>query len=204
MILLDAGNTRAHLWQDGQIEHMLLSEAVRRYHAQRVAYINVNPHNDDLLSAIADWENLAPKLHIEGEYEGMGIDRKVLCLSHPEGIFVDAGSAITVDRVTDGVYQGGFIYPGLQAMSKAYTAISPVLDVELNHEVDLHTLPKTTQNSVSYGTIAPIVAAIEKLRGDLPLYITGGDSEILAKHFPDAVHDEGVVFRGMKNGIVDV
>ncbi len=201
MILLDVGNTRTHIWQNGRIEHLPLDEAVRRYHARHVAYINVNPHNDDLLSAVAGWENLASRLHIPGEYEGMGVDRKALCLAHPEGIFVDAGSAITVDRVAGGVYQGGFIAPGLRTYRRMFAAISPVLDVELNQEIDLHTLPKTTQNSVSYGTIAPIVAAIEKLRGDLPLYLTGGDGPILAKHFPDAVYDEGLVFRGMMNAL---
>ena len=199
MILMDVGNTRAHLWQDGRVEHMMLDEAVRRYHAQRVTYINVNPHNDDLLSAIAGWENLAPRLHIEGEYDGMGIDRKALCLAHSEGIFVDAGSAITVDKVVGGVYRGGFITPGLRAYRRMYAAISPVLDVELDHKVDLHTLPKTTQESVSYGTIAPIIAAIEKLRGDLPLYITGGDGVWLAEHMDNVVYDESLIFRGMRN-----
>ncbi len=201
MILLDAGNTRAHIRQDGRIEHVRLDEAVRRYHARQVAYINVNPHNDDLLSAVAGWEDLAPRLHIPGEYEGMGVDRKALCLAHPEGIFVDAGSAITVDRVVEGVYRGGFILPGLHACRRMYAGISPVLDQELDHDIDLHTLPRSTRGSVSFGTLAPMVAVIEEFRDDLPLYLTGGDGPILAKHLSDAVYDEGLVFRGMMNAL---
>ena len=199
MILIDAGNTRAHVWHEGRVEHLSLEEAIARYHARSVAYINVNPHHADLLSAIASWHDLSGTLHIGGEYDGMGIDRKALCLSHDEGIFVDAGSAITVDKVLGGVYQGGFVLPGFHAYRRMYAAISPVLDVELASDIDLSKLPKTTQNSVSFGTMAPIVAAINQLRGDLPLYITGGDGEVLARHFPDAVYDEALVFRGMKN-----
>jgi len=201
VILIDVGNTRAHVWRDGVIEHMTPDEAVCRYHARRTVYINVNPHHVDLLSAVAGWEDLAPRLHIPGEYDGMGIDRKALCLAHPEGIFVDAGSAITVDRVEKGIYQGGFILPGLQAWRRMYAAISPVLDRELDPDIDLNTLPRSTRGSVSYGTLAPIVAVIEKLRGNLPLYLTGGDGSTLARHLPDAVYDEELVFRGMMNAL---
>jgi len=201
MILIDVGNTRAHVWQDGVIGHMTPDEAVRRYHARHAMYINVNPHHADLLSAVASWEDLAPRLHLSGQYDGMGVDRKALCLAHPDGIFIDAGSAITVDRVEGGIYQGGFILPGLHAIRRMYAAISPVLDRELDPAVDLDSLPRSTRGSVSFGTLAPIVAVIERSRGDLPLYLTGGDGPILAKHFPDAVYDEELVFRGMMNAL---
>ncbi len=201
MNLIDFGNSRAHVWHDGDIEHMSIDNALRRFRSQKVYYINVNPHNDELLSPIAGWQNMDALLHITGDYPGMGVDRRALCLAYESGLFVDAGSAVTVDKVVDGVYMGGFIYPGLKAMLRAYASISTVLDIDFNQLIDLHALPKTTQNSVSYGTIAPIVSAIEKLRGNQMLYITGGDGEALAKHFPDAVYDEGLVFRGMMNAL---
>jgi len=201
MKLIDFGNTRAHVWDEGMIEHMDIDEAVKRFRTQKIYYINVNPHHHDLFSVIAGWHNMDNILRLKGDYPGMGTDRKALCLSHPNGMFVDAGSAVTVDRVIDGVYQGGFIYPGFKAMHRAYVSISSALDTHLDLHIDLETLPRTTQIGVSYGTIAPIVAAIEKLRGDLPLYITGGDGETLSRHFPDAMYDEGLVFEGMVNAL---
>ena len=48
----------------------------------------------------------------------MGVDRRALCLSHENGIFVDAGSAITVDVVEEGRYQGGYIFPGFESPVK--------------------------------------------------------------------------------------
>ena len=198
MILIDVGNTRAHVYRNARIEHMSVDEAVRRFHAQRVSYINVNPHHADLLSAIAGWEDLNEKLHLKGDYPGMGVDRRAVCLSYDEGIFVDAGSAITVDKVIGGVYQGGFILPGLRAYARAYAAISPVLDTPFEEHIDLKILPKETGKSVSFGTMASIVAAIERVWDGLPIYFTGGDGMQLAEYFDDAVFDETLVFRGME------
>ncbi len=201
MILMDVGNTRAHVCRDGQVEHMVVDEAVRRFHAQRIDYINVNPHNRDLLSAIASWRDLDEQLHLEGDYPGMGVDRRALCLAHSEGIFVDAGSAITVDKVVGGVYQGGFILPGLQAYARVYATISPVLDVPRGEKLDLKILPKETKKSVNFGTMASIVSAIERVREDLPIYMTGGDGVVLASYFGDAIYDETLVFQGMKKSV---
>jgi len=198
MILIDVGNTRAHVYRNAQVEHMSVDEAVRRFHARRAGYINVNPHHADLLSAIAGWEDLDARLHLEGDYPGMGVDRRALCLAHENGIFIDAGSAITVDKVIGGVYQGGFILPGLKAYARAYAAISPVLDTPFEEHIDLKILPKETGKSVSFGTMASIVAAIERVRDGLPIYITGGDGMQLAAYFDDAVFDETLVFRGME------
>ena len=200
MILLDVGNTRAHLWVEGRGEHLSVDEAIARYHARRVHYINVNPHHADALSAIAGWVDLDEALHLPGDYPTMGVDRRAVCLAHKEGIFIDAGSAITVDKVVSGRYQGGFILPGLAAYRRMYTAISPVLDVPLE-AVELDRLPVVTKDSVNFGTIAPIIAIINTIRSDLPLYITGGDGQMIVGYFDDAVYDETLAFQGMQNAL---
>ncbi len=200
MILLDVGNTRAHLSVNGVVEHLPVDEAIARYHARRVHYINVNPHHADALSAIAGWVNLDEALHLPGDYPTMGVDRRALCLAHEEGIFIDAGSAITVDKVVEGHYQGGFILPGLSTHHRMYASISPVLDVPLE-PVALDMLPTTTQDSVNFGTIAPIIAILNTIRSDLPLYITGGDGQTIATYFDNATYNETLVFQGMQNAI---
>lgn len=201
MILIDIGNTRAHVFHNDRVEHMHVDEAVRRFHAQHVGYINVNPHHADLLSAMAGWEDLDAYVHLPGDYSGMGVDRRALCLSHDEGLFIDAGSAITVDKVIDGVYQGGFILPGLKAYSQAYAAISPVLNVPFDQHIDLSALPKETKQSVSFGTMASIVSLIERVRDDLPIYLTGGDGVRLAAYLDKAMVDETLVFQGMEKAV---
>jgi type III pantothenate kinase len=204
MILIDVGNTRAHVWKDGVIEHMKIDEVIARYRAHRVHYINVNLDHHDALSALANWENLSERIEIQGAYEGMGIDRKALCLSHEEGIFVDAGSAITVDRVEDGRYAGGFLLPGLQAYRRAFAGISPVLDhpiTPIDPAIDAGNLPRDTAHGISYGVIGSIVAAVEKIRGSFPVYITGGDGAMLAKQIDGSLYDDALVFLGMRKAV---
>ncbi len=201
MILADVGNRHVHIWNDGYVSHMNLMDAIEQYGTEQVTYINVSTTYSDTLSALEEWHDISEILTIEGEYEGMGVDRKALCLSHDNGIFVDAGSAITVDKVMDGTYQGGFILPGIHAYAKAYADISPILDVELDRGIDLDSLPKSTQGSVSFGTIAPLIAVIEKIRSGLPLYFTGGDGAWLSTYFSNAQVDETLLFTGMKKSI---
>ena len=198
MILADVGNRHAHVWEDGKVSHLSIMDAIEQYGTEQVYYINVSSLHSHTLTALEAWIDISESLSIEGEYEGMGVDRKALCMSRPSGLFVDAGSAITVDKVVDGVYQGGFILPGIHAYAKAYAEISPVLDVALAKELDRESLPKSTQASVSYGTIVPFIAVIEKIRSDLPLYFTGGDGKWLSGYFPDAYFDEMLLFEGMR------
>jgi len=201
MILADIGNRHAHLWNDGTVTHLDVTDAITQYGAEKVCYINVSEANSAILAAQKRWTDISDTVSIKGEYEGMGVDRKALCLSREEGIFVDAGSAITVDRVTSGVYQGGFILPGIHAYAKAYAGISPVLDLGIDRALSLKLPARSTRESISYGTILSIVAAIEKYRGDLPLYCTGGDGAWLSQYLEKAVFDETLLFQGMSKMI---
>jgi len=148
---------------------------------------------------LKNWEDISSLIKIENEYETMGIDRKALCLSHKNGIFVSAGSAITVDVVEEGRYVGGFLLPGLRAYIDAYAAISPALATELNREISLDTLPKDTRDGISFGIIGSIKALIEKYQSDKKLYMSGGDGRFLSTYFENVEFDETLIFQGMKN-----
>jgi len=133
----------------------------------------------------------------------MGVDRKALCLSHRNGIFIDAGSAITVDVVEEGVYRGGYIFPGLKAMLASYEKISPVLKTELKENISLTQLPTTTKEQISYGIIASIKALIDQHSEGRSLYFTGGDGKFLSAFFEEAVYDEMLVFTGLREALKD-
>jgi len=149
------------------------------------------------IEEIKNWKNISSLMHIEGEYETMGVDRKALCLSNKNGVFVDAGSAITVDVVENGKYIGGFILPGLKAYVESYKSISPILAIELNKEVSLEELHTTTKEQISYGIIASIKILIEKHSYGKNLYFTGGDGRLLSSFFKEGIYNEMLVFRGM-------
>jgi len=201
VLLADIGNSRIHIYDGKEVVHLLPDEAISRYAAQKLYYISVNQHLEARIKADTAWENVSDRVHIPGEYETMGVDRRALCLSHDNGVFVDAGSAITVDVVEQECYKGGYIFPGLSAMLGSYRQISDALDVRLDRSLDLSRLPLTTKEQISYGIIASIKALIEKHRQSKPLYFTGGDGDFLAGFFPDAIYDETLVFHGMKRAL---
>lgn len=201
VLLADIGNTHFHIYDGKKVEHLLYEEAIERYQDKELYFISVNHHLTEKLETIVHWKNISSLLSLEGEYETMGVDRKALCLSHDNGVFVDAGSAITVDFVQDGVYQGGFILLGLKAMIKAYASISPALDVPFNKAISLSALPTTTKEQISYGIIASIKALIDQQREGRPLYLTGGDGKFLSSFFEEVAYDEMLVFNGMKQAL---
>ena len=201
VLLADIGNTHFHIYDGNKVEHLLYHEAIDRYQDKVLYYISVNHHLTKEIEKIALWKNISSTVRLKGEYETMGVDRKALCLSHNNGMFVDAGSAITVDIVQDGSYKGGFILLGLKAMIKAYGSISPALDVTLNKDISLSELPTTTKEQISYGIIASIKSLIDQQREGRPLYFTGGDGRFLSSFFEDVIYDEMLVFNGMKQAI---
>jgi type III pantothenate kinase len=201
MLLADIGNTHFHIYNGCEVEHLSYEEAIAKYSKEALCYISVKQHLDSTIENIASWKNISTQIHLEGAYETMGVDRRALCLSHESGIFVDAGSAITVDMMQDGKYRGGFIFPGLKAMLQAYRSISPVLDTELNETISLEQLPSTTKDGISYGIIASIKALIDKHSDGKKLYFTGGDGKFLSSFFEEATYDEMLVFNGMRKVI---
>ena len=198
MLLADIGNSYFHIYNGKEIEHLSYEEAIRKYSQETLYYISVKQQLDRTIENILSWKNISNQIQLKGAYETMGVDRRALCLSHEDGIFVDAGSAITVDIMEDGHYKGGFIYPGLKAMIDTYRAISPALETQLNESVSLDRLPTTTKDGISYGIIASIKALIDKHSDGKTLYFTGGDGKFLSSFFEEATYDEMLVFNGMR------
>ena len=203
MLLADIGNTHFHIYNGESVVHLTYADAIRKYKEQTLCYISVKHQLSEEIEKIEKWRNVSSLVHIEGDYETMGVDRRALCLSHENGLFVDAGSAITVDVVEEGVYKGGYIFPGIKAMLKSYAEISAVLDRGLNESISLCELPKTTKDGISYGIIASIKSLIDKHSEGKPLYFTGGDGQFLSTFFDNAYYDEALVFTGMRHAIKD-
>lgn len=201
ILLADIGNTHFHVYDGEKVEHLSYDEAISKYKNQKLLYITVKHQLSTQIEKIELWKNISSNIYIEGQYDTMGVDRRALCLSHKNGVFVDAGSAVTVDVVENGKYMGGFIMLGLLTYIEAYKSISNVLDTDLKKNLDLEHLPKTTKEQISYGIIASIKALIDKHRKEKQLYFTGGDGELLSAFFTDAIYDETLVFHGMIKAI---
>ena len=202
-LLADIGNTHFHVFNGEHVEHLLYEDAISKYATQELLYISVKHELGETIEALKKWKNISSSLYIPGQYDTMGVDRKALCLSGKEGIFVDAGSAITVDVVEKGRYVGGFILAGIKASLESYRCISSVLDIDLDEGVNLDSLPRTTKEQISYGIIASIKALIDKHSKTKKLYFTGGDGKFLSTFFENAIYDETLVFQGMQKALTN-
>lgn len=196
MLLCDIGNSSFHFCDQKRYYKKSVDSFDPQTLQDEVFYICVNPQIKPLLEKLQNWKDLGKYIDYAQYYPSMGIDRVVACESIDNGIIIDAGSAITVDLVKDGVFAGGYIYPGTQAMQKCYTNISSALEYSFHYELDLDIMPKNSQDAITYGYLKPLQS--EVISHKMQIYLTGGDAHKIAKIFPDAFVDEVLLFNGMK------
>ena len=194
MILCDIGNSRYHFYEDGKIFH----SNDFFYTDQEIYYISVNKDKEKaLLDNNPDAIDIGRYVDFDTDYIGLGIDRIMACKSVENGVVVDAGSAITVDIMSQGIHLGGFILPGINAQKNALIEISDRLNKDINKNIDLSIYPQNTQDAISYGIIGSIVSVIRDVAKNHNIYFTGGDGEFLSKFFENSVYDEGLIFKSM-------
>ncbi len=175
MILVDVGNSNAHIKRviDTINSHFL--SLLKNIEIERFSVISVNREFNLIAKNQLNWIDLSKFINIDGSYPTMGVDRKAFLLSRGDGIYIDAGSAITVDVKLKNSFIGGVILSGIWQLKRSYEEISDALKIDELERVDLTSLPKSnTKETVSYGIIAPTIALIEKIRARylLPIYLT--------------------------------
>ncbi len=203
MLLCDIGNTFLHFLDDKRGEYKREVVAFNPSTLlEKVYYISVNKTLSKKLEDLDNWIDVEPFIQRENYYETMGIDRicAVEAISH--GVIIDAGSALTVDIVRDGVYKGGFISPGKRAMQKCYSEISPALRYPFHFELDQQKLATNSQDAISYGYLK--LLASEILSYNLPIILTGGDAEDFAKLFKSVAVNKRLLFEGMQKIITSI
>lgn len=107
-------------------------------------------------------------------------------------IIVDAGTALTIDAVMNGVHQGGFIVPGMFTMRKSLSSNTQnlrLLDNTESHIESLNSslLANNTQDAILGGCLYMTASFINHIVNDLSnqlqtqfkLILTGGDSHAL-------------------------
>ena len=195
MILCDIGNTTASFWEDGKITKFSVSKFPKTN--EKVYFISVNDKLNKKLSN-ENFINLEPFMCLNTSYEGLGIDRAMACYTIKTGLVVDAGSAITLDIISNNIHLGGAILPGLSAYLETYSNISPRLKINLNSQIDPNSLPQQTSDAVSYGIIKPILLLIKEMANGKQIYFTGGDGAFFERFFENSIYCKDLVFLGMK------
>ena len=195
MLLCDIGNTSLHFFDEKNDYKKDVEHFDSLSITENVFYICVNPKLKEVIKLLKNWIDLSLHVEMKKYYETMGIDRIMAVEAVHNAIIVDAGSAVTVDIVNNGKYDGGFIYPGKLAMSKTYSDISSALTYSFNFEVNLDKMPKNSQDAISYGYLKTLYS--EVMSHDKDIILTGGDAEKFAYIFPSAKIDKKLIFSGM-------
>jgi type III pantothenate kinase len=180
-------------WGISEKLHWALSGVYPTSRDRLAAWLDEHGHQ---VTLIKDHEQLS--LLIDVQYrERVGIDRllnAVAALSrvgNPQpSIIVDAGSAVTVDWVSEkGVFQGGAIFPGFRLMSRSLkfdTAQLPLVHVtETNPRLPGKNTEMAIQAGIFWAVAGGIKALIRQLVArhgstDRKIFLTGGDAGLLA------------------------
>ena len=195
IVLVDIGNTYAKIYHDREIK---VVQAKEFYHDEKFYYISVNHDVSRRLSKDKNAINLEPFIMINSDYKGLGIDRKVLCSFIDDGVIVDAGSAITVDVMIDGVHKGGYILPGIEAYFRAYHDISDALKVDRTKVIMMDKIPQNTSEAINYAVVKSIVSFVKEIAKDKKIYFCGGDGEFLSSFFKGSIYKKDLIFDAMK------
>lgn len=200
MLLCDIGNTSLHFLDDEKGEYKeFVTEFDPKTLKQKVYYISVNTTVSKKLKNLENWIDLEPFIKRSIYYDTMGIDRIFALQTTQHGVIVDAGSALTIDVMRDGIYEGGFIYPGRKAMQKCYSDISPALEYPFNFELNQTDLAKNSQDAISYGYLQLLASEVSSY--GIPITVTGGDAQEFIKLFKNATLKNRVIFEGMQKVI---
>ncbi len=143
----------------------------------------------------------------------VGHDRLLACLGartyRPSGeayLVVQAGTALVINLVdAAGSFAGGAILPGLGLMAKSLNEHTAQLPSVIVGEA-VEPLPgRTTEAALRAGIFWASIGAVLTLRAgfgdgvDLPIFITGGDAEVLLDAIPEPVtHIPDLVLEGIR------
>lgn len=202
MILCDIGNTTFHFLINGNHQRFLIDDELPLLD-EPIYFISVNENaTKKLINNYTACIDLEVFINFTTVYQGMGLDRKIACVGYKDAIIVDAGSAVTVDIMKNGVHEGGVILPGIHNLNNLYKQISSKLDYEINTKVNLDKIPLCTQDAISYSILKSIILPIKELALDKPIIFTGGDGEFLSRYFDNCIYKKDLIFENMK-GIID-
>ncbi|MBK1972098.1 type III pantothenate kinase [Campylobacter sp. TTU_617] len=198
MILCDIGNSNANFLDNNKYFSLNIKQFLEFKTEHKIFYINVNEQIKEHLESSPHFIDLEPYFSFDTIYQGLGVDRISACYTITDGVVVDAGSAISVDIVSNSIHLGGFILPGIANFRKIFSHISPRLKCELNTQVSFDAFPQKTMDALSYGVFKGIYLLIKDVAKNKKIYFTGGDGQFLANFFEFSIYDKLLIFRGMK------
>ncbi|GGD32080.1 type III pantothenate kinase [Malaciobacter pacificus] len=202
MILCDIGNSTYHFFIKGKHKKYFLDEKLPKFD-EEIYYVSVNKSaTKELKKVNPQAKNIKKLMNFKTSYVGLGIDRAIASYFEKDSVIVDAGSAITVDIMSKGKHQGGFILPGFRAFMKTYPKISKKLKFDFEKNINLDKIPLQTKDAITYAMMKSIILPIKEVSENKKIIFTGGDGKLLSKYFENSTYKKDLIFENMKR-IID-
>ena len=203
MQLLDIGNTNIKIYKNSRTRTISIKKFDKLKLQERFYYICVNQTLKERLKTLKQSIDVAKYFKFKTNYRGLGVDRVAACYSIKNGVVVDIGSAISIDVMQNSIHQGGILLPGITAFENSFKSISPILNDQIDFDIDLNILPNSTKEAISFGVLKSIILLIWSVAKDKKIYFTGGDGKMVQKFFENSVYKKNLVFDGMKKAIME-
>lgn len=229
-LTIDQGNSRAKVavWDGDRLMYAevvlvltapYLSELAVKYNVHSAIFCSVTKHSDSLLNILNEaaiptvqLTNAVPTpLKIDYKTPStLGVDRiaaavgAISLFPDKELLIVDAGTAVTYDRVTSrGHFAGGNIAPGIGMRLRALHAFTAKLP-EISSRGETQLWGTSTETALRSGAVNGVIAEISYYRSRLPqgaiVVISGGWGRDLASKLNfEAYYDDALVNRGLNN-----
>lgn len=168
---------------------------------QRVAYLSVVPQLDKVMKQYFNDQIMEEVTTFTLDYslysDELGLDRKVGMEAVHElhnldnFIFIDCGSATTINIVVNKQFQGGVIMPGMGLQYSALNQFTTLnINYERNNEEKLYGL--NTSDNVMSGIYNSIIYSLKgfvkdinkEFNMDLPIIVTGGNARYFCHELP--------------------
>ena len=203
MILCDIGNTTFHFLIKEKHKKYFLDEKIPKF-ADEIYYISVNKKaTKKLLKNNPEAKNIEDIMNFQTSYKGLGKDRALACSFQDDVVIVDAGSAITVDVMDNGIHQGGFILLGIRSFISSYPKISKKLKFSFEKDINLDKIPLQTKDAIQYAMLKSIILPIKEVSLNKNIIFTGGDGKLLSKYFENSIYKKDLIFENMKRIVND-
>ncbi len=224
ILTLDVGNTTidACIFEEDKINHLgrFPHKDVIKLKGDwnKIALVSVKPSmNDVLKDMFGDSLKLITlkDIPIEVDYrtlETLGTDRVLFAYGVREfysrdAVLVSAGTALVVDLLLDGVFQGGFITGGLSLKLKALSERAEGIPYYEPKALDL-SVGKSTEECVIGGVFKESFAFIERTAKrwseacgkKLPVIIAGGDGKLFERL---GIYDPLILHKAMYRIIIN-
>lgn len=203
-----------------------LSAYLHQEEFNKVVYSSVNTNAENIFLTISRNKKVRDFLNVRdmvsaqtiidlSGVKGIGNDRWLgmvgaSAFEEPPLITVDCGTAVTIN-VLDFKYKvlGGAIFAGAYTQKNTLASISEKLGFP-KFNFNPEGAGNDTPSAISLGVIVGVAGAIKMIIENIiehdhlenpSIFITGGYGgkiqKILSNHFPDAIYDENLIFRGM-------